>query len=151
MRAYWAGPRHPFLEFSPFGAGTLGTTIKFFRNYHYGPDDNNFVNDPNLIQVVYDDGKDCPNLNLENAIINQFQAIEIGRYQYNINGPNSNSTAFQVLRSLGIIDRNFEPPTGILSPGWESNPHEGETNNVIEDIGNSIIDDLIELGYPTYP
>ena len=146
MRAYWAGPRHGFLEFSPLGIFTNGSTIGFFQNtQNYGPGGRFFVSNPNFIQVVYDDDTDCPNQELESKIIQAFQQINNARIPYHPSGPNSNSSAFHVLRSTGI--GYPRPPKGITAPGWEVNPFAAYQDRR-EEFQRGVLEDMRQLGFP---
>ncbi|MDB9524569.1 hypothetical protein PN498_01095 [Oscillatoria sp. CS-180] len=101
--AVWAGPRDGFI------------VSKFDNDYNIG--DGFYVADSSRIQLVYDDGTPCEDLSLETAIRNEFLNITAREIAYETLGPNSNSAAFHVVRTL--FDPNIKPIPDVTPVGWE--------------------------------
>ncbi|WP_449416146.1 RHS repeat domain-containing protein [Phormidium nigroviride] len=89
-----------------------------------------------IVQNVYDDKTICPNQDIENKIWTTFKNIEFANIEYYAlgeiklpfskkgPGPNSNSSAYYVLRNLkpSVSELKIPIPPKVWSPGWRIDP-----------------------------
>jgi RHS repeat-associated protein len=124
-RAYWAGPEKKVFEELPEGLFRSAGIIKADANLDYGPGDQYYIGDPTLVQVVYVDGKNCPDPRREAMIVQLFQKVQAARTPYNVFGPNSNSAASFVL--FNVLGKFIHPQK--FTPGWYMSPISGDKLN----------------------
>jgi hypothetical protein len=74
------------------------------------------------IEVVYDDGTDCYDAQLERAIVGEFVRLDNANIEYNRFRRNSNSAAATVLRNVqrSVPRQSFFVPdrTIVRTPAW---------------------------------
>lgn len=89
-----------------------------------------------IVQNVYDDKTICPNQDIENKIWTTFKNIEFAHIEYYAlgeiklpwskkgPGPNSNSSAYYVLRNVkpSVPELKIPIPPKVWSPGWRIDP-----------------------------
>jgi RHS repeat-associated protein len=105
----------------PDGTITFRQTSRFIPfNDNY--DDSGF--DRDRIEVVYDDGTDCYDVQLERAIVGEFVRLDNANIRYHPLLRNSNSAAATVLRNVqrSVPRQSFSVPdrTIVPTPAWDT-------------------------------
>ncbi|MGB3654038.1 MAG: FG-GAP-like repeat-containing protein [Rivularia sp. (in: cyanobacteria)] len=135
-RSYWAAAEKQNADSYIFGllrTSSSGFGIAGFGKIQaqselkdYGPGFVFYVDNPADIQVVYDDGTDCPDKALEDKIWATLQSIDLVNIPYDPLRRNSNSAAFETLRRT-FPNRSITPKKFV--PAWDINPFTGRSKN----------------------